>query len=376
GLLAPAAAAPPPDLSIALLRVDGACRIQLRIKNAGGPLSAVSHGAAQASIDTGLTLHQVALSRIDSGGALRSPGGTVQYAFKHALPTAGSVKVTLDANRVVREKRENNNSRRVAVPATCWQLTRSKKAVRPRARSRALQLNPATMSVKHAARRFEVQLATGVDNDARWHWTARVKNTGTVKIPIGSIALEGTQRSPSLSSGASGGVNPWSLDPGQARSVKLYFNPCAYAYGLALTAKDAQTRATLETTSVALPQVKGSDLDVSISFDQPNKRRRILVVNRSPVAVKLGVQCVFRDATSVHQSKWTEKPCGGIEMRLRPNQGNSFDGPVAAWQPGMRGVIFAMIYRNQDASNCGGDARKRIAVESLVLPIVGWQPDG
>ncbi|MEZ4222833.1 MAG: hypothetical protein R3B13_17965 [Polyangiaceae bacterium] len=375
GLASPAAAAPLPDLVLEALQVDAACRIVLRIKNAGGPIDAESYAAAQLAVDAGLSLSQISLRDIDPGASLRVPGRTLRHVLKSALPSAGSVRVTLDDNHVVHERSEANNTRKVAVPARCWELTRNKKASLTPMFKPVFQLKPATVTVQQADRRFDVSLATSVEPDARWYWTATLRNTGNVALPSGAVLLEGSQRSPYKTSPASGGFTPWSLAPGQARTVKLSFSPCAYAYQLTLAAKDAQTSATLQSASVALPSVRGSDFDVHIAFDQPTKQRRISVVNRAAVPVRITTQCVFRDATSVYQGNWTEKACGGLEMVLRPHQGQAFAGPVPEWKPGMRGVIFAMIYRKQDASICAGKAMERLAVESLILPIIGWQPD-
>ncbi len=109
---------PKPDLIVERVWLDLQCHIHFKIKNAGnGTISDADHGKGVVRVHYGREHEDFYFNRassggkppVDSAGALKSPGGSVQYDTKIKLESPMSVVVHVDADHKVMESREENN---------------------------------------------------------------------------------------------------------------------------------------------------------------------------------------------------------------------------------------------------------------------------
>jgi hypothetical protein len=117
-----------PDLVVERVWLDEACQILCRIENAGpGGISDRAHAQGAVRVSVGGRHEDFYFTRgtrtgpppVDAGGALKKPGGSVEYSTGVKLDEAASVIVVVDQDGKIPESNERNNQRNQRLNPEC-----------------------------------------------------------------------------------------------------------------------------------------------------------------------------------------------------------------------------------------------------------------
>jgi len=109
-----------PDLIVSSIRLDGARRVLVEVKNAGiaGLKPALWNGGNQPRLNlkmNGNGWANVSLTGFDKNKNLTKPGGRAVYATGYVLKQNATINATIDSTNVVAEGNENNNTTQVVL---------------------------------------------------------------------------------------------------------------------------------------------------------------------------------------------------------------------------------------------------------------------
>ena len=124
---APTASRPLPDLAVERIWLDGECRINVQLKNAGpGAIPDAEHNRAQLKLFIGETEAIFPLGKgtgaslsADPRGVLKKAGGVASFNSGQRLQAKGLVRVVLDSDGHVKELKTANNRSQATLTPSC-----------------------------------------------------------------------------------------------------------------------------------------------------------------------------------------------------------------------------------------------------------------
>jgi len=122
-----------PDLVVERIWLDDACQLNVRIKNIGnGAIPDADFAKAVMRISSGKQFKDFPYSEgssvqavVDPGGALKAPGGSVEFNTGIKVDRALKVAIFADPRRSIRESNEGNNRKMEQLNPQCSQQTQT-----------------------------------------------------------------------------------------------------------------------------------------------------------------------------------------------------------------------------------------------------------
>jgi len=109
-----------PDLVVDRIWLDSRCAVNFTIRNAGpGVIGESEHARGMVRVLIGKAQKDYPFKVVDSGNDLKKPGKSISFNTQVILEDPAQVKVTVDADGVIPETHEGNNSRQEQLTPGC-----------------------------------------------------------------------------------------------------------------------------------------------------------------------------------------------------------------------------------------------------------------